>query len=616
VPQRSCSALRLLVLVGGLASLLSATLQSQTPSQSAGPTAAPGKSEPSVFKANARIVVLDVVITGRNHRPVTGLHQQDFLVSEDGKPQTITSFEEHTGVQPENSQALPHLQPNVFTNIPRVKPSDAVTVLLLDSLNTPLTEQNHVRSQVLKYLKKPQPGGRMAIFTLGTQLRLAQGFTDDPALLTAAINNRKNGAGNSPLLQSSAEKGADQEVVAALAEQSADMAAAMQQFLAEQSSTRSDVRVRLTLQAFQQLAHYLGGIPGRKNLVWFSGGFPVTLLPDSGLPNSFGVQRDDQQEVRKTDALLASAQIAIYPVAAEGLATDAQFSAGAEARLTTRSQLTAPQAQAQERNGNHSAMDEIASDTGGAAFYNTNGLSNALERVADHGSYFYTLTYTSTNPATDGRFRKIQVERANAAGYQLAYRRGYYADDAKSVQAAAAKTTPKPAADPLSNYLRPGLPASTQVPITLRVVRGKAPLTAGPAVPTRVGSPAQGGDNPNLEGPLTRYSVDFMVPARGLQFAPAANDHYHVSVEAALVVCDHQGKPLNWMLRQINLNLDAARYTAAQANGVNLFLQIDAPEDAAVLRSGVYDLNSDRAGTLEIPLSTIAGPVATTTSSK
>ena len=190
VPQRSCSALRVLVLVGGLASLSSATLQSQ----SAGPTAVTGNSEPSVFKANARIVVLDVVITGRNHRPVTGLHKQDFLVSEDGKPQTITYFEEHTGAQPINPNPanLPDLPPNVFTNIPRVKPSDAVTILLLDSLNTPLTEQSHVRSQVLKYLKKPQPGGRMAIFTLGTQLRLAQGFTDDPALLTAAVNNRKN----------------------------------------------------------------------------------------------------------------------------------------------------------------------------------------------------------------------------------------------------------------------------------------------------------------------------------------------------------------------------------------------------------------------------------------
>jgi hypothetical protein len=73
-------------------------------------------------------------------------------VSEDGHPQTITYFEEHTGAQPLQAN-LPDLPPNVFTNIPRVKPSDSVTVLLLDSLNTPLADQSIVRAQMLKYLK-------------------------------------------------------------------------------------------------------------------------------------------------------------------------------------------------------------------------------------------------------------------------------------------------------------------------------------------------------------------------------------------------------------------------------------------------------------------------------
>jgi hypothetical protein len=253
-------------------------------------------------------------------------------------------------------------------------------------------------------------------------------------------------------------------------------------------------------------------------------------------------------------------------------------------------------------------MDEIARDTGGAAFYNTNGLANVLERVADHGSDFYTLTYTSTNPAADGQFRKIRVALASA-GYELSYRRGYYADDAKSVQAAAATPAPKPPADPLSPFLRPGLPDSTQVPFTLRVMRGGT-QTATAKSP----SGGQGGDNANLKGPLTRYMVDFMIPARGLQFSPAAGDHRRVSIEAALVVYNHEGQPLNWMLRQINLDLNAARYKAAETNGVNFYLEIDAPNDGAVLRSGVYDLNASLAGTLEIPLSTIVNPVTTTSS--
>ena len=88
---------------------------------------------------------------------------------------------------------------------------------------------------MLKYLKKLDPGRRIAIFILGTQLRLLQGFTDDPALLAAAINKRKNGAGAqvSPLLQSTAEAAATQETIDALMQYAPEAAADMKQFAAE-----------------------------------------------------------------------------------------------------------------------------------------------------------------------------------------------------------------------------------------------------------------------------------------------------------------------------------------------------------------------------------------------
>jgi VWFA-related protein len=303
--MRSCSALRLVLLMGGLAGLFSAPLQSQT--------APPEANGRRVFQANARIVVLDVVVTGKSRRPLTGLHKQDFVLSEDGHPQILTYFEEHTSAQPASQPTLLDLPPNVFTNIPRVNSSDAVMVLVLDSLNTPLDDQRYVRAQMLKYLKKLEPGRRVAIFILGTQLRLLQGFTDDPALLVAAISERKNRAGAqiSPLLQSDAETAATQETINGLMQYAPDAAADMQQFAAEEGATRSNMRIQLTLVAFQQLAQYLSGIPGRKNVAWFSGAFPAAIFPDPTLPDRFGAQRDDQEEIHKTDALLASAQVAI-----------------------------------------------------------------------------------------------------------------------------------------------------------------------------------------------------------------------------------------------------------------------------------------------------------------
>jgi VWFA-related protein len=599
VLQRSCSALQLLVLLGF--ALLSVPLLSQT--------AAQDDSGRQVFKTNAQIVVLDVVVTGKNDRPVPGLHKEDFLVSEDGHPQTITYFEEETGAPPLQAN-LPALPPNIFSNIPRVKQSNTVTVLLLDTLNTPSADQSRVRAQMLKYLKSLQPGRRMAIFTLGTQLQFIQGFTDDPALLVKAINQKSGSIDTSPLLPSTAETASDQERAAALMVYSPDAANKLRQFMADQSSARSGARLQITLEAFQQLAHYLAGIPGRKNLIWFSGAFPISIFPDSGLPNGFGAQRDDQEALKKTDALLTSAQVAIYPIAAEGVVTDSLFSASSDARQAQQPAAGTLQQAAQERNSNHAGMDQIAKYTGGKAFYGTNDLNDALARATDDGSHFYTLTYSSTNASRDGAFRRIQVKLATS-GYQLAYRQGYYADNAKSAPAAPAQPAPNQAADPLPPLMRAGLPDSTQIPLTLHVTRGDAQTAADPAAKTgnqSLANPGQGGDNPNLKGPLTRYMVDFVIPARGLQIDPIANGRRHLSIDAALLVYNHEGRNLNWMVRQFTLDMDAARYAVAQANGIKLRLQIDAPPDGAYLRGGVYDLNSNLAGTLEIPLRTVVNP--------
>jgi hypothetical protein len=109
--------------------------------------------------------------------------------------------------------------------------------------------------------------------------------------------------------------------------------------------------------------------------------------------------------------------------------------------------------------------------------------------------------------------------------------------------------------------------------------------------------------------------VDLMIPAHSLLWEPAPNDHRRVNLEAALVLYNREGKAVNWILRQINLNPDAAHYTAAQATGVNLYLEIDAPGTAVALRGGVYDLNADLAGTLAVPLSAVVSS-STATSAK
>jgi hypothetical protein len=72
-------------------------------------------------------------------------------------------------------------------------------------------------------------------------------------------------------------------------------------------------------------------------------------------------------------------------------------------------------------------MNAVAEGTGGKAFYNSNGIEQAIETAVEQGSTYYTISYTSDNASFDGKFRKLRVSLAQK-GYRLAYRSGYFAD--------------------------------------------------------------------------------------------------------------------------------------------------------------------------------------------
>jgi VWFA-related protein len=570
----------------------------QTPATQT-PTAETPATDATTLTMNARTVIVDVVVTGKDGKPIKGLHQEDFNVWEDGHPQQITSFEEHPGPHPPSP--LSPLPPNVFTNIPRTTPAGSPIVLLLDSLNTPLADQTFVRKEMLTYLQHLQPGVPMAIFTLGSQLRYIQGFTDDPAVLRAVAQNVHSGAGpeTSPLLKANSETTMEQTAVAQIASTPgmAQMAAALQQFLAEQTASQDNVRALLTLDALQKLAHYLGGIPGRKSVIWFSGNFPSYIFLDQTLGSPATIEPDLSKESHKTVAALAKAEVAIYPIAAEGLANNSLYNVdtqltGNNAQAVQQQSIASLSSENKQRNRTQASMDQIAQDTGGHAFYNNNGIDKAIARVVENSSNYYTLSYTPAKPPSDGQFRKIKVKLANDRA-NLEYRDGYFATDSTPAKAV------KPNVDPLLPFMQPNAPDSTNIPLALVVQPAASPQTSSPASAT---CPS---DNHDLTGPLPCDSVLFVIAAKGLQFNSTPNGSRQDAIEVTLLVYNDSGKPLNWIVRNINLDMDAARYAQVQANGVHFNIAIGIPKGATTLRGGIYDPSSGLAGTLTIPLAKV-----------
>ena len=351
------------------------------------------------IKAESRIVVVDVVVTDKQGQSVLGLRKDDFHLSEDGGPQIVTSFEEHKGAAP-NEIKLPPMPPNVFTNFPTARGADSVNVLLLDLLNTQPQNQAFVRQQVIKYLGEVPPGTRLAVFALGSHLRIVRGFTTDFSGISATLEDKKLGIAPevSRDLQTDANQYSDAEILRQMRKSQAAPSAidAVESFQRDESAERANSRSELTLQAFQQIARYLSPIPARKNLIWFSDNFPVSFFPDTG-----GRVPKNQDHIQKTSDMLTAAKVAIYPVSALGVLGDPTFDASklAGSRRELEARLSV----------NQIAMETVAQETGGRAFYSTNALSDAVKDAVVNGSHYYTLAYSPANDKNDGKFRRIQV---------------------------------------------------------------------------------------------------------------------------------------------------------------------------------------------------------------
>ena len=570
----------------------------------------------TTVQAKVRIVLVDVVVTSGKGDPVTGLHKEDFDVLEDGKPQTIASFTEHQGAPPTQIK-LPPMPPNVYTNYPLTQTADSVNVLLLDALNTPTRDQTYVHSEMIKYLRTIPPGTRVAIFTLASRLRMLQGMTTDSSELLAVLNDKKGAAGahQSGLLASGVENDANQRLIdfmlenagttstpQTLALAAVDPINAMKQFVADTAAFQTESRTRITLQALQQLARYLSEVPGRKNVIWFSGSFPVGILPDPDLPDPFAEIKDFQQDVRKTTALLTAAQVALYPIAAEGLAPDSQYEAnGAEigekrGTMVTRDQIRDLRTERADRDSSHAIMETMAKDTGGQAYYNTNGLNDVLARVINNGTRYYTLSYSPTDKATDGKYRRIQVKLITGKD-KLAYRRGYYADDLQAVLAAGQKQD----SDPLLPLMGRNLPDYTQILYKVRVVpTNPQPPPDGPHI----------GSNTELKGPITRYGVDFAISVADLKLDPTPDGGRRGNIELMLVAYDREGKPLNFVVTNGQIQLQPKVYAGLLQVGLQIHKEIDVPKGDVYLRTGIYDLGSNTAGTLGMPLREAPTPAA------
>jgi hypothetical protein len=233
----------------------------------------------------------------------------------------------------------------------------------------------------------------------------------------------------------------------------------------------------------------------------------------------------------------------------------------------------------------------VAEQTGGKAFLNGNGLAQVIGDIATSSANFYSLSYTPTDTKMDGAFRKIEV-KVTGGKYKLSYRRGYIAlnDDLpgsgmmqrdKAIQEIAQKNPGQ--VDPLLPFMDLGMPQSQQILYETKIQ------------PMPVGDQAKPGDP---KGAATRYTVDFAIDAKDLRLPQGPDGSRSGTLNISLIVFDRYGNVVSRKDHVVQLDVKPDVWAVYQTSGVQLHADIAVPKGNYWLRTGIFDRQSRKVGTM------------------
>jgi VWFA-related protein len=372
---------------------------------------APQQSQYRVH-VTTELVLVNVVARDKKGNLIRDLKKDDFALLEDGKRQTISTFdfenvdELTTAGAAEATVSGVASQPGLL----RTTPEGNVTFngrdrrLMLLFFDFSAMEPEDIERSVdaaSKFVKtRMQSADMVALVSLATNLHIDLDFTDNKERVLSALSVYTTGQGQG------FENGATGS-----SEGAAETGGS---FTADDTdyNTFSADRKLLALQAIMQT---VGKISQKKSLVYFSNG-----ISQSGV--------DNQSALRAVTAAAVKANVSIYPVDIRGLQA---FPPGGEAQNASLHGQSAYNGNAVLNDlSNNAATQEtlstLASDTGGKAFFDSNDFGGVFSQVQKDTSAYYVLGFTSTNPLKDGRYRHIKVQ-VNRPDVRLEFRSGYYA---------------------------------------------------------------------------------------------------------------------------------------------------------------------------------------------
>lgn len=509
----------------------------------------------SQFTSRTDLVMIPTLVTDKSGTHIKGLHKEDFTVLEDGSERKIALFEEvnSSGYRPLRSKS-----PTEFSNSWADISGGRITLVVLDFINTPFSDQAAARKGLLKYLAESMDYREpTALYTLSRSgIHVIHDFTNDPRILVAALHKLTgypvdmDESVDASLVQSEAGK------LQAMIKNSELDVEAFQQRLA----------ITYTLEGMQQLAHAFIGVPGRKSLIWVSGGFPFDVSDNTMKLAPLG--RDSLKDVlplyEQTWQLLGDSQIALYPVDVTG------------------PQITMPSAAVHNpnkqdaRNMDWRQMDTLstiktfASMTGGRAYYNSNDLAKGFRDAVNDSAQYYLLGYYLDRSKTKDGWRKLNV-RVKRSHVEVRARNGFFITNTSLDYEAKRKNDIIAAFQSPLDY--------TAIPIT---------LDWGSVVPT------------NASG---KKRVNFKLHLTAETGLVNEADNNHVVLEFLVLAKTPDGKQIeNPLDRTIDAHLSGERLSSIRRNGMDYTGALDLPPGQFTVWFVVRDNLAGTIGSVLAPL--------------
>ncbi|MBN1568568.1 MAG: VWA domain-containing protein [Acidobacteria bacterium] len=372
------------------------------------------QQQPFTIKAEAQLVLETVTVQDKDGKPVEGLTRRDFVITEDGSPQSIEICEfqkfEDTALPPIkprsifNSEAAPisKIGRNQFTagRVGEIKYQDRrLLVLYFDLMTMPETDRYRAFAAGRKFIQNQMTASDLMSIMIFSKsvVRVLLDFTDDREELDLAIQT---------LMKKKQEGEEDDDWNVP------DTAAAFGQ----NSSEFNLFNIDRQLAALQTAVKMMGALSERKTLVYFASGLRLNGM-------------DNQAQLRATINAAIRANVVLYPVDARGLVAEAPMgdastpSSGGVAMFTGASAMARMASFQQSQD----TLYTLAEDTGGKAMLDYNDLSRGIVNAQKAVTSYYILGYYTTNTEMDGKFRKIKIELADGQQAKLDYRKGYYA---------------------------------------------------------------------------------------------------------------------------------------------------------------------------------------------